>query len=298
MALDPILTLPSIKAELEAGWKLFDDLFATFTPSRWARKFGKTWIYADIPYHLAYFDRMIAKSLEDGSNAPEHGRMHMKSMGEMHAWNADEFRKRPAGQTVEQSLAQMREARDRLRRLLGRMTEADLDTPCWMPLIFGWGPARGIARAVIIHNVAEYWKVWIRTGKKTPAPSPASVHARLAFMMEFMPASLNRAEAAKGPFTAVWNFVGPGGGAWTFRVRNGACAVTEEMPAEKPDVMITMKPETFHRIVAKMTPPPLLMLGGQMRVKGLAAMGRFGKLFPEPKPDEIIEPTGTTGATG
>jgi hypothetical protein len=37
-----------------------------------------------------------------------------------------------------------------------------------------------------------------------------------------------------------------------------------------------------------MTPPPLLMLTGQMKVKGLMAMGTFGKLFPEPRPDEII----------
>jgi hypothetical protein len=38
-----------------------------------------------------------------------------------------------------------------------------------------------------------------------------------------------------------------------------------------------------------MTPPPILMLTGQMRVKGLAAMGRFGRLFLEPRPDQRIE---------
>ena len=34
--------------------------------------------------------------------------------------------------------------------------------------------------------------------------------------------------------------------------------------------------------------PPLLMLTGKMKVKGLMKMGTFGKLFPEPKPDQII----------
>jgi len=52
-----------------------------------------------------------------------------------------------------------------------------------------------------------------------------------------------------------------------------------------------MKPENFHKLVAKMTPPPLLMLTGQMKIKGFGAMGTFAKLFPEPKPDQQIDPS-------
>lgn len=52
MSYDPITTLSSIKAELEDGWKKFDDVYATLQPERWKKKFGKTWIFADLPYHL------------------------------------------------------------------------------------------------------------------------------------------------------------------------------------------------------------------------------------------------------
>jgi hypothetical protein len=50
-----------------------------------------------------------------------------------------------------------------------------------------------------------------------------------------------------------------------------------------------MKPENFHKLVAKMTPPPILMLTGQMKIKGFGAMGTFSKMFPEPTPDQRIE---------
>ena len=288
MSFDPITSRASLLRELEAGWKLFDGIYDTFGPAQWARKFGKTWTYADQPYHLAYFDRMVARAVREGPASPA-DHMHLRSIGDIHAWNAREFARRPAGQSVQESLAQMKQSREELHGLISRMSDAELDQRAWMPLVFGWGPRRAVAQASIIHNLAEYWKLWIRTGKRAPAPSPDAVHARLDFMMRFMPASMNKELAARTPFTAVWNFDGPGGGAWTFRVRNGACTVTEEF-GSPADVTITMKPETFHKLVVKMSSPPVLMLTGQLKVKGLGKMGTFGKLFPEPKPDQIIEP--------
>jgi hypothetical protein len=289
MPYDPITSRESLLRELDTGWALFDAVYDSFGPGDWAKKFGKTWTYADQPFHMAYFDRMIAKALREGPASPP-DRLHLKSLGDLNEWNRREFAKRPAAHTVQQSLDGMRASRRELRDLVSSMSEADLDDRAWMPLIFGWAPARSVAQAAVVHNVAEYWKLWLRTGRKTPAPSPSAVHVRLDFMMRFMPVSMNRELAARTPFVAVWNFDGPGGGAWTFRVRNGQCSVSEEL-ASPADVTITMKPETFHKIVAKMTPPPLLMLTGQMKVKGVMKMGTFGKLFPEPRPDQVIEPT-------
>lgn len=290
MSFDPILSLASISSELEAGWKLFDNVFDRFSAQDWKKKFGKTWTYAEQPYHLAYFDRTIIKYVGYGANVPDDDRMHLKSMGELNAWNAREFTNRAPGHTVSDSLNEMRQAREQVRAQLANMTEADMSRKTWMPLIFGWTTAANALQAMIVHNVAEYWKLWIRTGQKSPAPSPAAVHLRLNFMMNFMPATLNRTAAANKDFTMVWNFEGPGGGAWTFDVHNGKCTV-RETAAPRPQLTFTMKPETFHKLVAKMTPPPVLMLTRQMKVKGLGAMGTFARLFPEPKPDEVIAPT-------
>lgn len=293
---DPITSLASIKTELENGWRLFDETWASYGPADWARKFGKTWTYAEIPWHLAYFDGTMATYLAYGPNVPD-DRLHLRSMGDLHAWNRREFARRAPGHTVQDSLTAMQESRDAIRRHVATMTDADLDTPAWMPLIFGQGTKRDLLTAIVVHNVAEYWKLWIRTGKRGRAPSPAAVHKRLEFMMAFMPVTMNKDLAAKRPFTAVWTFDGPGGGSWTFAVADGKCTVTEAAAAQC-DVRITMKPETFHKLVAKMTPPPVLMLTGQMRVKGIMAMGAFGKLFPEPRLDEIIAPSMGAMAVG
>lgn len=282
-------TLAQIRAEIEAGWALFDQVFAGFDERQWNKKFGKSWTYAWIPYHLAYFDATAAKYVALGPNVPDAERLELRTMQQVNAWNAREFSKRPPGYTAQDALAAMRAARDQLRRAMDGMTDADLDRPAWIHLIFGWGKAGDLLKMVVVHNVAEYWKLWIRTGKHAPAPSPVAVHTRLSFMMQFMPASLNRQEAQGKPFKVVWDFEGPGGGQWTFDVANGRCTVTEAADADA-NLRIRMKPENFHKLVAKMTPPPLLLLTGQMKVKGFGAMGRFGKLFPEPKPDQVIEP--------
>jgi putative sterol carrier protein len=297
MSLDPLTTRASITRELESGWKLFDDVYGTFDARQWAKKFGKTWTYAEQPYHLAYFDGTLAKYLEYGANVPANDKLHLRSMGELNEWNRRELAKRGPTHTVADSLKEMRQSRETVRRFIERITEADLERRTWMPLIFGWTDAREVLRAIIVHNVAEYWKLWIRTGKRSPAPSPDAVHVRLDFMMKFLPVSMNRELAAKKPFVMTWNFTGPGGGTWTFNVANGQCTV-ETSPPSRADLTITMAPENFHKLVAKMTPPPLLMLTGQMKIKGFGAMGTFAKLFPEPKPDQIIEPSAGLGGIG
>ena len=138
MTLDPLTSLASISAEIEAGWKLFDGVYDSFGPRDWARKFGKKWTYAEQPYHLAYFDRMIATHLALGPNAPEGELMHLRSMGDLDTWNAREFAKRASTFSAADALTAMRDARAAVRAQVAQMTDADLDRRTWMPLIFGW----------------------------------------------------------------------------------------------------------------------------------------------------------------
>ncbi|MBI3004314.1 MAG: SCP2 sterol-binding domain-containing protein [Ignavibacteriales bacterium] len=294
MQYDPITSLASIKSELEDIWMKLDLVYAGLEPARWSQKFGKTWIYADQPYHLAYFDQLLIPYISKGRGVPKEEQILYRTLRELNEWNARQFAKRPPEQTVAQSMEQMRAARETIRKLMSKMSEKDLDGPAWMPLFGGWATVREHLHAILLHTVAEYVKLWIRTDQRSPGVSPSGMHLRLDFMMNFMSLTLDKAAAANKKFTMVWNFVGPGGGAWTFRVVDGSCAVNEELvPA--PDLMITLKPETLQKIAAKMEPPPLLMLKREMKVKGLFAMGAFAKLFPEPKPDQVIQ-IGSNGA--
>ena len=114
--------------------------------------------------------------------------------------------------------------------------------------------------------------------------------------MNFMPVTLNRELAARKPFTMVWQFDGPGGGSWTFDVRQGACTVSKSAPPNA-DLSITMKPENFHKLVAKMTPPPLLILTRQMRIKGFRAMGTSRNCSPNRAPIGIGVNSANPGAS-
>ena len=294
MQYDPLTSLASIRSELEDVWKKLDDVYATFEPSRWSKKFGKTWVYADQPYHIAYFDQLLIPYISKGPNVPKDEQILYRTVRELNDWNARQFARRPAQQTVEQSIGQMRTARDTVRQLIAKMSEKNLDGRAWMPLFGGWATVREHLHAILLHSIAEYVKLWIRTGQRGPSVSPSGMHLRLDFMMNFISSTLNREAAANKRFTMVWNFTGPGGGAWTFRVLDGSCTVTEELATEC-NLMITLKPETLQKIAAKMEPPPLLILKGEMKIKGFLAMGTFAKLFPEPKPDQVIQ-TGSKGA--
>jgi hypothetical protein len=48
MALDPLTTLSSISAELEHGWKLFDDIYNAFDAAQWQKKMSKNWVFAPL----------------------------------------------------------------------------------------------------------------------------------------------------------------------------------------------------------------------------------------------------------
>src|SRR5438445_6863767 len=115
MPLDPLTSLSSIRAELESSWALFDAAWKPFTAADWKRKFGKTWTYAEQPYHLAYFDGILAKYLALGAHVPESDRLHMKTFGEINAWNAREFARRGSAHTVDDTLTMMRKVRDDIR---------------------------------------------------------------------------------------------------------------------------------------------------------------------------------------
>jgi hypothetical protein len=277
--------------EIESVWSCLDELFASFGPADWQRKLGPDWTYADLPYHLSYFDQeIVATPLARGRNVPLDEQRVQRTRRELDAWNASRFAQRPSDETVEQSLARMRRSRELIRRQAERMSDADLDVPGFTPLMgTGWVPGRMLLGAALAHSWAHYTEARLRLGRRGPLTSEAATHRTLGFFMELMPLFASKAEIAKGPFVATMAFTGPGGGAWTIRVADGELT-SREGAADDADVVLTQSAETFEKTHSNISGPMWLMLTGQIRVKGFAKMGRFGKLMAFPGPDTPVEP--------
>ena len=290
--------LSSLMAQIEELWGHFDELFGSLGPDDWSRQHGPDWTFADVPYHLVYFDRdLIAQGIERGPQVPSEEQRVMRTQRELNDWNAAKFAERPAGQTLEQSLEQMRASREALRRVVATMSDADLDRPVWFPLTgCGWLTAQWVLLACIAHNWSEFIQLRYHMNRTTPVPSDGITHAALGLLVGFFPAGLDRAQAAKTRFTTVMEFTGPGGGAWTIRVAEGACTLTEERAAPA-DLVMSQSPETFELIRVGKLDPMAAMQSGELKVEGMQHMATFGMLFPTPTLDTVIEPM-SPGALG
>ena len=144
-------------------WGRFDKVWSWFTPAQWSRKYGKDRTFADQPYHMAFFDRvMVAEPLVKGPSIPKQERWLLRSGTEINGWNAKEFAKRPAGMTPQQALADYRAGHDALRKAVAGMTDADLDKKVWMPLVFGWVTMRDAVGTAALHGIGEYTELWLR----------------------------------------------------------------------------------------------------------------------------------------
>src|SRR5215213_6421449 len=79
----------------------------------------------------------------------------------------------------------------------------------------------------------------------------------------------------------------PAAASWTLAGAGGAVSVTPGR-VERPDLVLEMSPGTFVRMLAEITNPMVLMLTHKIRVKGFGKMGAFGKLFPTPQPERVL----------
>ena len=285
-------------SSLESLWSGFDELFDSVGPTDWSRRHGPDWTFADVPYHLAYFDRLMVDSIQRGTDVLEAEQHVLPTYGELNAWNARKFAERPADQTPEESLREMRDSREAMRRVAASLDDPDLGRPAFIMLPgCGWLTAGAALGACLMHTWSHFVQLRSHLERDTPSADPKATHAAVAFMMGMFGMVLDRDEARDATFTAVMDFTGPGGGAWTIRVANSQCTVAEG-GTDPADVVMTQTPETFELTRVGMIDPIDAMQRGLLSVQGLEKMSRFGQLFPPPTLDRVIEPAGAFVAAG
>jgi hypothetical protein len=105
------------------------------------------------------------------------------------------------------------------------------------------------------------------------------MHAALDDLMSFFPLRLNRVQAEQIRFTLRMKFSGPGGGSWTVRVANGACAVSEGQ-TERADLVLTQSPDCFMKTCLELHDAMAAMQNGELSVQGVEYLDIFARLFP------------------
>ncbi len=280
-------TLDSIIDDLKGVWSNYDSVWDSMQDSDWTRKFGKDWTFEDQPYHLNYLTRMAARNISEGENLPAPEQELAATPKGIDEYNARKFAERPDGQTVVETRNQLNASREGLLTAVAAITDADLDSKAWLPIGYGWATKRDILMFCLVHDVGEYAELRLRRGGDTPAPPEAAIHSRLEFMMEFMSMLAKSENAGFQPFKLVWNFEGPGGGAWTLSVADGKCGL-EAGRASDPDVVMTTTFASFEKMTRKMSNPMWMMLTRQIKMKGFLKMRKMSKIFAEPGPDDVL----------
>jgi hypothetical protein len=169
-------TLRALLGELDECWRCLDEVCVVLTPRDWSRRHGRDWIVADLPYHLACFDReLVAQAIVRGPDVPPTERRSLRTRAEVDAWTAAHFAHRPADATPEQSLAEMRASRERIRDATRVLSGADLGRPVWCPLPGrGWQTVRGILALCLDHTRSHLTELRQYLPAVTPSPDPAA----------------------------------------------------------------------------------------------------------------------------
>jgi hypothetical protein len=273
-------TRAALLADLEALWQSFDEVVATLGPDDWSGKHGQHWTFADVPYHLAYFDREVIATAIKGGLTVQTLEQFLPTEAEQDGWKEIQFTQRPTATTPEQCLEQMWASRQALRNAVADLGEADLDRPVFLPLVgLGWVSVRAALETCSSHtwNHLMQLRCWMKC--TTLLPGPAQTQRALSYFLAWFARTMDREQAAQTHLTTVMEFSGLDGAVWTLQVAGGSCRIMEGRAA-RADLVIVQSPETFVRTRTGIENPTLALRRGKIQVQGWRKLGTFEKLFP------------------
>ena len=260
-------------ADLETIWAALDTFYQRFSPQDWARKHGKEWTFADMPFHLAYFNQMVINGI--GS---DHGEKAPVTFQELNTWNNAHFAERPASQSGAKGLAYLRSTQMALKQEASRQAP---ETPVFLPLIIvgGWRTLKFALEYLLAHTWLHFTESHLRYNKSLPELPARLVHSVLDFNMEMARGALRPDDLVGVNLATVLRLTGAGGGSWTFIMRDGKCHV-EKTAITLPDAEITTDIATYMKTSTyDMQSPVIALLMGKTKIKGMAGGQLFQKVF-------------------
>jgi hypothetical protein len=71
MVVSESVIVSRMRSSLEELWSALDSLLDEMSTADWQRPHGPDWIFADLPYHLSYIDRLcVVRPIELGEALP------------------------------------------------------------------------------------------------------------------------------------------------------------------------------------------------------------------------------------
>ncbi len=259
-------------ADLETLWAALDSFYQTFTPEDWARKHGKEWTFADMPYHLAYFNQTVIDGIQN-----DQGQQAKLTFDELDAWNDAHFAHRKASQSGANGLEYLRSTQAALKQAAASYA---LDTPVFLPLIIvgGWRTLEFALEYLLNHTWLHFTESHLRLTQRLPELPASLVHCVLTFTMEAAAGALRPEDLSGVELVTTLRLTGEGGGAWTFTMHEGKCHVDTQ--ATSTDAEITSDIATYLKTsVHQMQSPLLALLMGKTRIKGMSKAQQFQKIF-------------------
>jgi hypothetical protein len=288
-----------IRSSLEELWSALDSLFNEMSPADWQRPHGADWIFADLPYHLSYIDRLfVAQPIELGEILPAAERVELRTFNELNVWNQSKFASRPEGQSVERSLKQMYTSRDYVRQVTAKLTDADLDRPAWFPMLNlrGFRPAKVGLSFCAGHTWQHMEEARLRYGHAGTMVEPELTHAMLNGTFPGIPLYLvvpsttlflDAGRARELEFSFALNITGPGGGIWAFQASDVGWWV-EEVAEADTHLVLSMDLDTYIRMRYFISDLADLIRAGDVKVSDPQAFGIYNQLFIIPDIDFVF----------
>lgn len=265
--------IPQTLTDLEILWSALDAFYQRFSPQDWARKHGKDWTFADMPYHLAYFNQMVLDGIKN-----DHREKVLLNLDELNIWNNAHYSERPSSLVGAKNLDYLHETQAKLKQAATQLVP---ETPVFMPLIIvgGWRTLSFALEYLFNHTWSHFTESHLRyTGSPPDLPADL-VYRALDFAME-MTGGMLRADDLDGVnLVTTLRLTGPGGGTWTFTMRDGKCLVEANASAQA-DTEITTDITTYLKTtIYNMQSPILALLMGRTKIKGMAGSRQFQKLY-------------------
>lgn len=270
----------------ETLWSVTNTFFQPFTASDWARKHGRDWTFADVPYHLTYFNHLIADAIEQGEHADD--RDEITTLAQLNAFNNAQFTRRYPDESGPRALADMERSQGRLRAAFQKAGEAAC---AHLPIlrVRGWRTDAFALEYNAYHTWLHLTEAHLRYTDQLPGIPPDTMRRALNFHMDLTAGAVST-HHAKRPFTWLLELGGDGGGAWMFHVGEGLVRVDREARGNPDLVMRTDIASYLEMSDYNMANPLLLLAQRRVQVKGISKLRRLSQLLAVDV-DQVWEPS-------